>query len=72
MNSLGQRLGHQAQLRGDFDDRFDDARFRLCERFKVVHDAIETRAVGDPGISVDRAVFDQADDASEVGRQRVA
>lgn len=59
-------------LVGHFDDGFDDARFRFGQCVEVAYNIIEICAMSNPGIGVNRSVFDQSDDASEVSWQSVA
>ena len=48
------------------DDGFDDACFWPSETFEIIRDRIKTCAVSDPWCGIDRAVFDQPDDQTEV------
>ena len=50
----------------DSDHRFDDAQFGARELFELCDDRVEVGAVRDPGIRIDGAIFDQADDTVKV------
>lgn len=51
-----------------FDDCFNNPGFRSCKLLELVDDRIKCRPVRDPRIGVDRAVFDQTNDACKVPR----
>jgi hypothetical protein len=53
------------------DDGFNDAQLGAREFFELCDDRVEVRAMRDPGIGIDRAIFDQADDAAKVFGQGV-
>src|SRR5262245_6995763 len=55
-----------------FDDRLHHASFRFGERWEDINEFVQREAVGNPGSRVDAALFDEADDAREVGGQGVA
>ena len=50
------------------NDRFDNTGFWFCQAIEFGHDSINVRAVRNPRISVDRAVFNEANDSGEVWR----
>ena len=65
------KAGRILDLR-DFDHGFDDSRFRFGQHLEIVDHGVKRCSMSHPRIGVDRAFFDQFDDASKIGRQSIA
>ncbi len=67
----GRCEGYDPSRHRDIHDGFEDARFGTSEGFKVRHYVLERRAMCNPGRGIDCAVFNQANDATEIRGHRI-